>query len=291
MTAIFLEIAGMSLTACTIITAVILLRFLLKKAPKVFSYALWIVVFFRLLCPFTIELQTAVVTPVEIETVNMPHYEYNAPSVPDIAESRGGTVTIYTSENEEAPVYKKIGSAVDILAFVWLSGTAAMLCHGIISYIKLKARLKNAVSAQGYFLCENITNPFIMGIFKPKIYLPQSLGEKETAFILMHENAHIRRGDHIAKIIMFCALCLHWFNPLVWLSFKLCEKDMEMSCDEGVTKNMSPKNKADYGQILLNITAKRTAAFTACFSCGEAIELSQDEYRHCGREPGVENVV
>ena len=265
MTAVFLKIAGMSLTACVVIAAVILLRFLLKKAPKVFSYALWTVVFFRLLCPFTLELPSAVVTPVEIETVDMTHYEYNAPSVPDIGESRGGTVIIYTSESEEDPINKKIGSTIDILAFIWLCGTAAMLCYGIISYVKLKARLKNAVAAQGYFLCGNIDNPFIMGIFKPKIYLPEKLGEDETRFILMHENAHIRRGDHIAKIVMFCGLCLHWFNPLVWLSFKLCERDMEMSCDEGVTKNMSPENKADYGQTLLNITAKRMAAFTACF--------------------------
>ena len=264
MTAVFLEIAGMSLTACAVIAAVLVLRLLLKKAPKMFSYLLWTAVFFRLICPFSVETPAAVVTPVIIETVEMPDYEYN-PKVPDIADMRGSTVTIYTSESEEAPAYRKMAWVMDILAFVWLAGAAAMLSYGTASWLKLKARLKDSVQTEGYFSAENIDNPFIMGIIKPKIYLPQKLGERETEFILMHENAHIRRGDHIAKIIMFLALCLHWFNPLVWLSFKLCERDMEMSCDEGVTKDMSPESKADYGQTLLNLTAKRTAAFTACF--------------------------
>ncbi|MBQ8780870.1 MAG: hypothetical protein IJZ72_04295 [Oscillospiraceae bacterium] len=265
MTALFLKIAGMSITACAVIGAVLLLRLLLKKAPRVFSYVLWAAVFFRLLCPFSLELPSAGITPVKIETVETPVYEYNAPYVPDIADQRGGTVTLYTSDSEEAPVYKKVGSAVDIFTVIWLCGTIVTLSYGIVSYIKLKKRLRNAAKKDGYFLCSNIDNPFIMGVFKPEIFLPEKLGEKETAFILMHENAHIRRGDHIAKIIMFSALCLHWFNPLVWLSFRLCEKDMEMSCDEKVTKDMSPESKADYGQTLLNLTAKRTAAFTACF--------------------------
>lgn len=265
MTALFLKIAGMSITACAVIGAVLLLRLLLKKAPRVFSYVLWAAVFFRLLCPFSLELPSAGITPVKIETVETPVYEYNAPYVPDIADQRGGTVTLYTSDNENAPAYKKVGSVVDIFTVIWLCGTIVTLSYGVVSYIKLKKRLRNAAQKDGYFLCSNIDNPFIMGVFKPEIFLPEKLGEKETAFILMHENAHIRRGDHIAKIIMFSALCLHWFNPLVWLSFRLCEKDMEMSCDEKVTKDMSPESKADYGQTLLNLTAKRTAAFTACF--------------------------
>ncbi len=280
MTDLFLTVVGMSVTACFVIAAVMVLRLVLKKAPKYISYLLWAAVFFRLLCPFSIDIPIGVVTPVLVEAHNTDNYQYgenanadiNADTpadsphpVPAAINRENNSVRIYTSDSGAVPVYKKSRSILEILAAVWISGVTATAAYGIISLAMLKKRLKGAKYSGGAYSCQNIDNPFILGIFKPKIYLPEGLRGKQREYILKHENVHISRKDHLVKIVMYAALCVHWFNPLVWLSFKLCESDMEMSCDQKVTAKLSPEEKADYSQTLLNITVKKTAAFTACF--------------------------
>lgn len=270
MTDIFLKIAGMSITASFVIAAVLVLRLLLRKAPKAFSYAMWAVVFIRLLCPFEFTLPSAPVVPVKIE-----EYSINADTVPTPRDygdlffvGSNASVTIFTSTDRNAPEeYKGTRRIISAGTVIWLMGVTIIAAYGVISYIKLKKRLRNAVCTEGnIYVCGGISNPFIMGVFKPKIYLPENLAQSQRSLIILHEKAHIKRFDHVAKIVMFAALCIHWFNPLVWLAFKLCERDMEMSCDEAVAKNMDDTGKADYSQALLDIAAGNTAPFTACFS-------------------------
>lgn len=262
MVQLFLKILGMSITASFVIGAVILLRLLLKKAPKIFSYLLWIAVFFRLLCPFEITLPKAPVVPVSVEITNdLSQTEVSGSGYGSMTFSHG-TVHVYSD-----PSQHKTYIAASAVSLAWICGMIAMALYGTVSYIKIRRLLKGSEHCDGnVFMSDRIANAFIIGIFRPKIYIPKDLDDSVKAFILTHESAHLRRRDHIAKLIMFAALCIHWFNPLVWLSFRLCERDMEMSCDETVTKNMDRKGRADYSQAILDISSGKSAMFTACFS-------------------------
>lgn len=265
MTEIFLKIAGMSMTACAVILVVLLLRLGARRVSKGLTYFLWAAVFFRLLCPFTLTLPNAGVTLVTVESVETDVELYNSAPATNVADRRGSTIVLYTTETADIPTYRSMDILIKTGTFIWLLGVFTASFFGVSGFVKLKKRLNEAVKCEGYYLCDGIDNSFILGIVKPKIYLPKGLTERERELILLHENAHIRRGDHIAKLIMYAALCIHWFNPLVWLSFRLCEKDMEIYCDSRVTEKMDGKSRADYSQALLNISAGKTAAFTACF--------------------------
>ncbi len=253
------------MTACVVIFAVIILRIPTAKASKGLAYILWAAVFFRLLCPFEITLPNAGVQPVTVEQVESDIIQHNAPTAVNIADRRGGNIVIYTSESAAAPEYKFMGTALKLGTAVWFTGMTVMALYGVWEYIKLKRSLKKAADCGGYYTCTNIGSPFILGIFKPKIYLPDGLSERERELILLHERSHISRGDHIAKIIMYTALCVHWFNPLVWLSFRLCERDMEIYCDSRAASKMDSTERADYSQALLNTASVKAASFTACF--------------------------
>ena len=284
-TEIFEKVFNMSLAAAAVILAVILLRFVLKRAPKIFSYLLWTAVIFRLLCPFTPVLPFA---PLRSDMVSFENfktdYTEEIPPAANVTEqiTEPAETTNYTNENtfsitsenipEEVPdrqENEKEPFGFDMLlctSFVWLFGVIAMVLWGIISYVRLGKSLKNSECLrENIYLAKTVNNAFIMGFFRTKIFIPADISEKEREFIIIHEKTHLRRGDHFAKLIMYIALCVHWFDPLVWLSFALFEKDMEMSCDEAAAKNFSRQEKADYSQALLNVSAKRAAAFTACF--------------------------
>lgn len=285
-TEIFAKVFNMSLAAAVVILAVILLRIILKRAPKIFSYLLWTAVIFRLLCPFTLVLPFA---PLRSDMVSFENFRnadtIEIPQAADITEQITETAetTNYTNENifpteniiEEIPDDTEIPEkeekpfTFDMLlcaSIVWLFGVIAMTLWGMISYVRLEKNLKNSECLrENIYITKAVNNAFIMGFFRTKIFIPADISEKEREFIIIHEKTHLRRGDHLAKLIMYIALCVHWFDPLVWLSFALFEKDMEMSCDEAAAKNFSREEKADYSQALLNVSAKRAAAFTACF--------------------------
>lgn len=253
----FLTVLDMSIVASVVILAVLLARLPLKKAPKIFSYALWAVVLFRLLCPLTFESpvsivpDTAAITSGQIESV-VPPVSFQTPA--DI-ESNG----IAEVENPDNPVYvsSEAGGNV-VITFVWLIGIAAMLIYSVFSLLRLKRKLVGAVRLrENIYLADHIVTPFVIGVIRPKIYLPSTLSEREQDYIILHERTHIRRLDHIVKLVSFLALTLHWFNPLVWLAFILSGKDMEMSCDEAVMKKMNGDIRADYSASLLSLAAGR----------------------------------
>ena len=293
MTGIFVKLLGMSVTASIVIAAVLVLRLILKRAPKIFSYLLWFVVIFRLLCPVTVNLPAAPLRRVEIKSAESEAVQEVKPAGSPVEELKEVPVSfegVYVAEvpNQvpepaaftggadesgrdpaEIPENAEVPADIDIyeiLAPVWVFGMSGMALWGIASWILLRRKLKSSkVTGSGAFVSGNIDNSFIMGLIRPRIYLPDGLSSEETAMILRHEQTHLKRGDHIAKLLMFIALCVHWFNPLVYVAFKLFEKDMEMSCDEAVTKDMSREERADYTQVLLKISSKPVAAFTACF--------------------------
>lgn len=269
MTELFLKILGMSATAALTAAAVLLLRLVLKPAPKIFSYILWTAVFVRLLIPFSLSLPTSELNPITTVTIRTETYTYDksynqaVPLSVDIESP--AEISVYTSET--IAEFKKPKTALDILSLIWLSGVMIMIFRWIYSYLRLRKILKNShPDGQNIYTSEKISTPFIFGILPPRIYLPESLPGNRRELVILHEKYHIKRKDHIAKLVMYLALCIHWFNPIAWLSFKLCERDMEMSCDEAVTGKMNKNEKADYSEALLEAAPKKSAAFTAGFS-------------------------
>ena len=149
-------------------------------------------------------------------------------------------------------------------SLIWLLGIATMAIYSAVSYFSLRRKLVGSILLRdNIYLADGIGSPFVMGFIRPKIYLPSALSEQEQSYIILHEQHHIRRGDHITKALAFIALCIHWFNPLVWVAFVLSSKDMEMSCDEAVVKKLGEGIRADYSASLLSLaTGRRIIAGT-----------------------------
>jgi len=259
MSELFLTVLNSSLTASYVILFVILVRLLLKKAPKVISYALWGVVAFRLIIPFSFESMFSLM-PRNTNTVPIPHdiiYQ-QSPQINSGIE----IVDSFVSQSLPAPT---VGASVnplqiytEIAAYIWVIGIIALLVYSLVSILKLKRQLKYAqLIEQNIYESKNLRTPFVLGLVKPKIYLPVGLNATERNYILLHEHTHIQRKDHIIKIAAFLVLSIHWFNPLVWIAFMLMNTDMELSCDERVLKEMNEDIKKTYANSLLSLATER----------------------------------
>lgn len=270
------KLFNMSLTASVAIVLVVLLRLLLKKAPKVISYALWGVVLFRLLCPVSIgsgislfnlfdvpaEESGKITSVIEYVPTDVVHTE--EPSVVLPVPGIGDAISETLPQGEEQLRADPLEGPIFIAAYVWMTGILVMAIYSIVSYIGLRRKLSVVVPLRdNIFIADDIKSPFVVGLFRPKIYLPCNLGEKEQEYIILHEKHHIKRLDHIVKALAFLTLAIHWFNPLVWVAFILVGKDMEMSCDEAVIRKVDGDVRADYSASLLTLaTGRRIIAGT-----------------------------
>ena len=268
---IFSNVLEMSVTAGIIICMVLGIRFCLKGAPRLFCYLLWSVVLFRLLCPVAFVSSLSVFGMWDPTGVQVA-----APALkPDIPIHTGQPLEGEDKTTQGAKAIKQGGmdknetaassieaaenTAGEIAAAVWLAGIVCLAGYSITGTLRLKKRLSGAVCITGNIYSSGyIDTPFAMGIFSPKIYLPKYLTQKEQEFIILHEQTHIKRRDPFIKLLAFTALTLHWFNPLVWIAFYAAEKDMEMSCDEAVMKQMKDDIRAEYCTALLNLTVPKT---------------------------------
>ncbi len=257
MSELFLAILNMSITASYVIIFVILIRLAIQKAPKVISYALWAVVAFRLVIPFSFEsvfsLLPQTATPIPHDII----YQQK----PQISS---GILSVDTMVNEVLPSPVIVGSVnpmhiyIEIGAYIWVIGIIALLAYSLISIFRLKKLLKNAqLMEQNIYEADNLKTPFVLGIIRPKIYLPAGLDKEEWQYILLHEQTHIYRKDHIIKITAFIILTIHWFNPLVWVAFMLMSMDMELSCDERVLKEINIDIKKSYANSLLTLATRK----------------------------------
>ena len=274
---LFPIVCNMSLTASVVILAVLAVRLLLRRAPKVFAYALWAVVLFRLLCPVSVtsavSLMGALGAPAQERTQRTSAVEYvpadimirgTAPAVtqlpqPPLPAETGGAVSDAPADTASAAVpAMSFNEPVFILTLIWLAGMVLLLAYSLVSLLRLRRRLVGTVRLRdNIYLADHIPSPFVMGLFRPKIYLPSTLTETERGYILRHEQYHLRRRDHLVKFLSFLALCIHWFNPLVWAAFVLSGKDMEMSCDEAVVRELGEDIRADYSASLLSLATGR----------------------------------
>lgn len=254
---LFFQILNMSITASYVILFVIIARLLLKKVPKVFSYALWLVVLFRLICPFSFESMFSLI-PVNTQAVPQNIMYSQTPQI------NSGVTIIDQVVNKSLPI-PVVGASANPMQIwialgevVWLLGIAILLTYSIFTAIKLYFKLQFAKHiSDNIYAVSSIKTPFVFGVFKPKIYLPTSLLKSEAAYIIKHEQTHIKRFDHIIKPLAFVVLCFYWFNPLVWVAFFLMSEDMELSCDESVIKQMGSNIKKDYSTSLLSLSTGR----------------------------------
>ncbi|WHH59313.1 M56 family metallopeptidase [Petroclostridium sp. X23] len=235
---LFLTILNMSLTGAFVIAAICLVRLPLKKAPKIISYCLWAVAGFRLVFPFSIESVFSLIPfkaqtiPPDIAMQSIPRIDSGILFVNNAVSSILPAATPTASVNP-LQIWTTIG------ALIWLIGFAVMLIYGVVSFVILKRKMREAAYIEAnIYEAGNIKSPFVLGVFKPKIYLPIGLSGQERSYILLHEQTHIRRRDHIVKFAAYFILCLHWFNPLAWVAFLLMGVDMELSCDERVLKEI-----------------------------------------------------
>lgn len=236
MTSLWFHIVSMSITTTIIIVVVLFLRLLLKKAPRVISYALWLVVLFRLICPFSFHSDSSMVGNFSPALGTMPRSALSGDAYPSLEKS------IPAVSLSAAPA-------------IWAAGVLLVLVYGAVSYLRLNRRIATATRKEGnIYESDQIATPFVCGLIHPRIYLPLHLKEEDYLPVLLHEQTHIRRGDHWVKPLAYVVLAIHWFNPLVWLAFLLMSRDIETSCDESVLKHMSPSDKAQYSQSLLNLS-------------------------------------
>lgn len=296
---LFLQVVNMSFTASMIILAVMAVRLAFRKMPKIFSYCLWAVVLFRLLCPVSFSAPVSLLGTLGVETTESGMVSFlpeglEGGVVP--GDARNGTIS-KVGEQQKEPVEnaarpdpveisegagekenltgvfalwgildkamaflwpERFPALMQLILFLWLAGMGAMFLYGFRSLERLKKALRFAeeetVGEKAHvYRTSEISMPFVMGILRPRIYLPAGLEDEEKSYILIHERIHIRRGDPVYRILAFGALCVHWFNPLVWAAFFLSERDMEMSCDEAVIRKLGDQIKTGYSNSLLSL--------------------------------------
>lgn len=300
MTNIFLNILGMSLTASYCIILVCIIRLFLRKAPKIYSYCLWSAVLFRLICPVSLASPISLISA-EVSTISEKlsnrdvwqcsedllyyngsyddtTYSFNIDddisygTDPDIIDS---IITPNKSSliNQESSgsIYNTMSyNLTDILKSLWLLGIIVICLYSISLYMHLKIKLnKNSEYMMKYkditvYQVRGLSSPLAMGIIKPSIYLSNNLDDSQREICLAHEYIHIKRYDHLIKLLAFIAICIHWFNPLVWLFFKLMTSDMEMSCDEMVLRGAGIDERKAYSKVLLSLSSDRNYSFAGC---------------------------
>ena len=272
MSELFLKILNLSITASYVIAAVMILRLIFrKKAPKKLICALWALVGLRLVCPFSLESVLSLIPSAETvppEIVSSP-----APQIASGSAAFNSVVNPVLSETF-APTPEQSVSPMQILTgvgtWMWAAGVLAVCLYGLISYWKLKRKMADAVLLSGnIFESEKAESPFILGFFRPKIYLPFSLSDADRENVIAHETAHIKRKDHIIKPLAFLLLAVYWFNPLVWVSYVLLCRDIELACDEKVIKALSEDSRKIYAKSLLDCAVKRKSIAACPLAFGE----------------------
>lgn len=266
---VFLKIFNMSLTAVWIILAVMLLRLVFKKAPKTLVCALWILAAVRLVVPFPFESSLSLVPSGDVVRKSSAAGSF----IPGAAVSTGFEYLNSVISSAEPPAITEPESTLDVmkvLSVVWAVGVLAVLIYALASFLSLQKKVSASVKYKDdVFFCDNIASPFILGVFKPKIYLPSTIDEGKIEAVLAHEKAHLKRKDNLIKPLAFLILSVHWFNPLCVLAYVLLCRDIELACDERVIKTLSLDERKEYSQTLLDLSVKRKTISACPLAFGE----------------------
>lgn len=268
---VFLKLVNLSISASWLILAVLVLRVVLKKAPKWVMPLLWGVVALRLVCLFSIEsalslIPSAETIPSEIVTETREPVLYEQATLDIVTNS-----TLPSAAEVPVGVSRQQAQVdFNIYSVLWLAGMAALLVHALVSAGKLKRKLATAILLRdNIYESEFVDSPFVFGVVKPNIYLPMHMDEGTAAYVIAHEHAHLARRDHWWKVLGYLVLALHWFNPLVWVAYILFCRDIELACDEKVVKGLDGAARADYSQALLSCAAPGRAVAACPLAFGE----------------------
>jgi beta-lactamase regulating signal transducer with metallopeptidase domain len=271
MNELFLKIINMSISASWLVLAVLLLRLLFKKAPKWVNVLLWGIVAVRLVCPFSFESALSLIP--SAETISPTIMMDQTPSVHTGIPVINSVINPVIGESfAPAPgaSANPLQIWIPILGTIWIIGVAVLLLYTAVSYWRLRGKVSEAVILRdNIYQSENVGSPFVLGIIKPKVYLPYKMDEQDLGHVVAHEQAHIRRRDHWWKPLGFLLLTIHWFNPLMWLAYVLLCRDIELACDEKVIKELGNEQRADYTQALVACSVNRRMIAACPLAFGE----------------------
>ena len=269
---IFLKVLNMGITAGYCMMLVLALRIFLRKQPKIYSYVLWAAVFFRLVCPVSLQSTLSILrvktnpVPLEIQMQEVPQNLNEAvldEAVLDGGVANGNGILKEPVQNpspsaETAGRGSLVQEIPAVAAVLWIAGMCLLLLYSAWSYIRLRLQLRDAVLVEeGVYEKEQLATPFVAGWRRPAIFLPPDMEEQNRRFVLEHERTHIRRRDYLVKQAAFLVCCVHWFQPAAWISFYLMCRDMEMSCDECVIRKLGNDVRKPYSAALLSLSSGR----------------------------------
>ncbi len=261
----FIQLLNSSIIASYIVIAVLLLRFVLNKAPKWINCLLWMVVGIRLLIPVSVEsifslIPSAKPVPDDIAISQEPAINTGI----GILNNSINPIITETFKPDISESANPLQAVLFIASVIWLIGAVGMLLWSLISYIRLRIKVAPSIKqCDNIYICDNISSPFILGIFRPRIYLPSSITEQDIEIVLRHEKAHISRLDHIWKPISFVLLSVYWFNPLIWTAYILLCRDIEKACDQKVIASMDKDDVRQYSHALLSYSTS-SVKISAC---------------------------
>ena len=271
MSELFLKIVNMSISASWVVLAVLVLRFCLKKAPKWVNVLLWGIVAVRMVFPFSIESALSLIP--SAETIRPAIMMDPTPSVQTGVPALNHVINpVISGSFTPAPgaSANPLQIWIPIFTGIWLFGVVALFLYSAVSYWRLRRKVFEAVILRdNIYQSENVCSPFVLGIIQPKIYLPYHMDRREMDPVIAHEQTHIRRRDHWWKPLGFLLLTIHWFNPLMWLSYILLCRDIELACDEKVIRDMGNEQRADYMQALVSCSVNRRGIAACPLAFGE----------------------
>ena len=271
MEAVFLKLLNMSITASWLVFAVFLLRILFRKAPKFVSMLLWALVGIRLVCPFSLKSILSVIpnpepVPSEILTAEHPVIQSGISAVNETMNPVLSETFAPSAETGASP----LGSLAFIASVLWLCGIGVLLLYTAVSYRRIHKSVREAALYQGnVWLCDRIDTPFILGVLRPRVFLPSDIEKADLPYVLAHEQAHLKRRDHLWKPLGFLLLTVYWFNPVLWVAYILFCKDMELACDERVLRTLGAACKKPYSNALINCSVPRKRISACPLAFGE----------------------
>ena len=271
MSELFLEIVNRSIAASWIVIAVLVLRLCLKKTPKWVNVLLWGIVAVRLIFPFSIESALSLIPSAETVSPSImmeqtPSVQTGVPALDQVINP----VIDHSLSPAPGASANPLQIWIPVLTVIWLLGVAALFLYSAVSYRRLRRRVCEAVILRDHiYQSENVCSPFVLGIIRPKIYLPYHMDKREMDHVIAHEQTHIRRRDHWWKPLGFLLLTVHWFNPLLWLGYILLCRDIELACDEKVIREMGSEQRADYTQALVSCSVSRRSIAACPLAFGE----------------------
>ena len=272
MSVIFLKLLNLSISASWLVLVVLVLRLVLKRAPKWVDVLLWGMVALRLMLPFSIESALSLIPSAETLSPEVVRFD-SAPTITSGVEFIDNAVNPSLSESFAAAPLASVNPLyvwTYLAGWVWLIGLGVMLLYALVSYLRLRRRVSVSLPVQDHiYLCDAISSPFILGVVKPHIYLPSGLDEVQRQNVLAHERAHLARHDHWWKPLGFALLAVYWFNPVLWLAYALLCRDIELACDERVIRTMDESAVKAYSTVLLACSMPRKAVITCPLAFGE----------------------